>query len=100
MDAKEHAYQLLEHLLNLIHDAEQGVISFEDIFSAIPLRDFLPPCRVLATTWHIEDIRDRFPEGTSDQVLIEQLRGIEGALKDAAVIAGWEVIDEYFPKLT
>lgn len=48
------------------------------------------------TVWNIEDIRDRFPDTMTDEELFEKLQGIQGDLEDAAISAGWDVIDSAF----
>jgi len=92
----ERVYGVLRKLLDGIQKAEKGEISFSEVFNAIPIRECVGQYTVLATTWHIDDIRDRFPEGTSEEKLFSELRRIEMCLQNAAVIAGFEVIEYEF----
>lgn len=89
----ERVYRVLEELLKGVKKAESGEIPFSAVFNNISIRDCLPPYTVLATTWHVDDIRDRFPEGTSDTELFAELQRIEVGLQEAAIRSGWEVIE-------
>lgn len=92
----ERVYRVLQKLMLGIHKAEAGKIPFAAVFNDIPIRDCLPHHTILATTWHIDDIRDRFPKGTSDKKLFAELQRIERKLQDAAVSGGWDVIENEF----
>lgn len=86
-------YRVLEKLMEGIHKAEAGKIPFSAVFNGISIRDCLPQYTVLATTWNIDDLRDRYPKGTSDKMLFAELQRIEHRLTDAAVRSGREVIE-------
>ncbi|MBJ6361761.1 hypothetical protein ACFOQM_10740 [Paenibacillus sp. GCM10012307] len=88
----QHVYRVLMNLGLAVSKAEQGRIPFSSVFYSIPIRDCLPEHTILATTWHIDDIREYFPEDSSDDHLFEKLREMEKAITDASVAAGWEVI--------
>ena len=92
----ERVYRVLQKLIEGIQKAESGKIPFAAVFNDIPIRDCLPQYTVLATTWHIDDLSDRFPEGTSKAKLFAELQRIERALNDAAVRSGWDVIENEF----
>lgn len=51
---------------------------------------------VAAVMWSIDDIRDYFPIGTSDEELLQKLREVESGLKNRMIEAGWEVLDFSF----
>ncbi|TVX85545.1 hypothetical protein [Paenibacillus agilis] len=89
---REQVHQLLLQLEDYLQKADNGEMFHSDILSRIGLRKFIPKHTVLATTWHIDDIRDRFPSSTTDDALYDALSEIEAALSDAAVREGWEVI--------
>jgi hypothetical protein len=92
----ERIYRVLQKLMAGIHKAEAGKIPFAAVFNDIPIRDCLPQHTVLATTWHIDDLRDRFPKGTSKKKLFTELQRIERGLNDEAVRGGWDVIENEF----
>lgn len=92
----ERVYRVLMKLMESIHKAEAGKIPFAAVFNGIPLRDCLAQHTVLATTWSIDDLRDRFPKRTSNKKLFAELQRIERELNDAAVRGGWEVIENEF----
>lgn len=92
---KEKVLALQEKINSFVTKASDGEIPFESIYEHIQLREFLPETTVLATTWSIEDLREKFSEGTDDQDLIFALKDLSGALTLAAVISGQEVIADY-----
>jgi hypothetical protein len=89
-------YRVLQQLMEGIHKAEAGKIPFAAVFNGIPIRDCLPQYTVMATTWNIDDIRDRLPRGTSKEELYAELQRIERGLTDAAIRGGWDVIYNEF----
>jgi hypothetical protein len=93
---RQRVYSVYRKLLGAILKAEASEISFAAVFNEIPIRDCLGQYTVLATTWHIEDIQDRYPKGTSDEELFQILLEQESALSDVAVSSGndwiaWEL---------
>lgn len=89
---KEKILEFQKNLNLLIDRANNNEITFESIYDHIRIRDLLPETEVIATIWSIDDIREKFPEGTPDHILVSALGDLYGMLQDAAVIAGHEVI--------
>ncbi|NEZ44421.1 hypothetical protein [Paenibacillus alvei] len=91
---RENAYDVLAKLQAQIRRAEDGKIKFSQVFNAIDYRQCLPEFTIVPTSWRIDDIRDRFPSDTTDEVLYEALEGIERHLESASIYIGWEVISD------
>lgn len=98
-NAKSNAYRVLSLLQDAIGQAEQGKRSWDAIFNDIPIRDCLAQYTVLATTWHIDDIRDRFPKNTTDEELFDTLRGLQNGLSNGAVLTGNDWFDYELPEV-
>lgn len=80
-----------------ITEAEAGRIPFSAVFNHIAIRDCLPQYTVIATTWHIEDIRDRFPPSMPDDELFVILQEQARALENMAVRGGHEWFEWELP---
>ncbi|EJW14314.1 hypothetical protein M5X00_23205 [Paenibacillus alvei] len=91
---KLYVMEVYKKLTDQIERAENGQISFREVFNRFSVRDFLPQYTIVPTSWHVDDIRDRFPEGTSDEELMVELLKIERVLSESAVANGWEVIND------
>jgi hypothetical protein len=89
----DRVYQVMKKLKIAIIKAEAGKIPFAAVFNNIPLRDCLPQYTILATTWHIEDIRPKFSAGISDHELFQKLLELEKTLNTIAVENGNEWLD-------
>lgn len=83
---------LKDKINKLFEQAENGEMTYELALSKISTRDILPETECVATIWSIEDLRNKFPKGTPDSILISALGDLSGQLQDAAVIAGHDVI--------
>lgn len=90
-------YEVFYKLKHAIHLAESGKIKFAAVFDSLPIRSFLPQYTVLATTWHVDDIRDRFSNETTDEALFETLQKLESGLNNVAVSSGQEWIEWELP---
>ncbi|MVP02151.1 hypothetical protein [Paenibacillus lutrae] len=90
----DRVYSVLKTIMEGIHKAENGLIPFAAVFNGLRIRDCLPEHTVLGSTWHISEIRDKFPTGTTDKELFSELRNINGRLTDAAISSGREVIEK------
>ncbi|WP_268626969.1 hypothetical protein [Paenibacillus alvei] len=91
---KLYVMEVYKKLTDQIERAENGQISFSEVFNKFSGRDFLPQYTIVPTSWHIDDIRDRFPEGTSNEELMVELLKIERVLSESAKANGWEVIND------
>ncbi|MGG3471640.1 hypothetical protein ABES02_29755 [Neobacillus pocheonensis] len=92
-------YSVYRKLLEAIIKAEANEIPFAAVFNHIPIRDCLAQYTVLATAWHIDDIRDRYPKTTSDDELFQTLLEQEDALSNVAVSSGNDWIECELPSV-
>ncbi|RRJ54698.1 hypothetical protein EHV15_34435 [Paenibacillus oralis] len=92
------AFRVWTKLTMALKDVILGQRDIEMAFNQIDIRDCLKQHTVLATTWHIDDIRDRYPFGTTDEELFDKLKSLESALSNVANISGNEVIADNCPK--
>ena len=53
-----------------------------------------PQDSIAPVVWSIDDVRDKFPEGTPDEVIEQGFLKIEKTLKESMTATGWDVIDE------
>lgn len=95
--SKKRAYGVFNKLSENIKRAEIGEISFDEVFHNIPIRDCLAKHMIIATTWHIEDIRSLFPNSLSDDELFEKLEDMQDGITDDAVASGWDAINYLIP---
>ncbi|MCM3130214.1 MULTISPECIES: hypothetical protein [unclassified Paenibacillus] len=87
------AFDVWRKLTLSLVEVIQGKRDIETAFNVISIRDCLPQHTLLATTWHIDDIRKQFPFGTSDEELYQKLLGLESSLQNVAVSSGNDVIE-------
>ncbi|EJW13810.1 hypothetical protein M5X00_13105 [Paenibacillus alvei] len=95
---RERVYSVMSKLQQQVHRAEAGEISFSQVFNSIDFRQCLAEYTVVPTSWHIDDLRDYFPPDISDDELFQSLQKIEKALSCAAIVSGWDVINDSFQK--
>jgi hypothetical protein len=88
----DRVYKVLQQIVEGIQQAQAGVIGFAEVFNYVNIRDCLAQHTVLAATWHIDDIRDLFPMGTSDDELFQELMKMEAGLKETARRSGMDYI--------
>lgn len=96
-DDRQRAYQVLELLLDRIVQAERGEIPFTMIFDVSFMKKCVPSYGVIPVIWTVDDIRDRYPKGVSDELLYQELKLILNYLQDAMIKSGREVIRELMP---
>jgi hypothetical protein len=99
MNKKEQYYKnkligVKNRLIESLERAEDGEITFEVALENISPRDILTETTIIPTMWSIDDLRDKFPEHTSDRILTLALKDLERALQDASVRVGHEVIED------
>lgn len=88
---RDRVYRVLQTIQQSIQDAEEGKISFSQVFNRLDIRHCLPEYTVLPTTWHIDDLEVEL--GTlnlSPDELFDHLKAM--SLEDAAIRAGWDCI--------
>lgn len=52
-----------------------------------------PQDSIAPVVWAIDDVRNYFPEGTSDEIIQEGFEEIEKSMKESMISIGWETID-------
>lgn len=92
------AFHVWTKLTMALKDVIHGQRDIETAFDQIDIRDCVKQHMVLATTWHIDDIRDRYPFGTTDDELFDTLKGLESSLSNVAVISGQDEIADNCPE--
>lgn len=86
------AFRVWKNLTMALKEVVLGQRDIETAFNQIDIRDCVKQHQIVATTWHIDDIRDRYPFGTSDKELFDELRKFERVLSNLAVSSGHDVI--------
>jgi hypothetical protein len=86
------AFSVWRKLTQALLEVIQGTRDVETAFNNIPIRDCLPQHTILATTWSIDDLREHFPYGTSNEELYAKLLELENSFGNAAVTSGNDVI--------
>lgn len=92
------AFQVWAKLTMALKEVILGQRDIETAFNQIDIHDCVKQHTVIATTWHIDDIRGRYPFGTSDEELFDQLKSLESSLNNVAVISGQDVIEDNCPE--
>jgi hypothetical protein len=92
------AFQVWTKLTMALKDVILGQRDIETAFDQIDIRDCTKQHMVLATTWHIDDIRNRYPFGTTNEELFDTLKSLENGLSNVATISGNELIADNCPE--
>lgn len=52
-----------------------------------------PQDSIAPVVWSIDDVRNHFPQGTSDEIIQKGFKEIEKSIEESMVATGWETID-------
>lgn len=91
--SEHRAFRVWRKLTYALSEIVQGERDIETAFNQIDIRDCVRQFMIAPTTWDIEDIRSKFPYGTSDKELFKKLKELEGSFHHNSVEAGNDVID-------
>lgn len=65
----------------------------KEVFQSSFIQIHEPKDSIAPVVWSIDDVRNYFPEGTSDEIIQEGFEEIEKSMKESMISIGWETID-------